>query len=559
MKQSTTGMQTSLSRVHDAEYLQVRAERLRWIINVRWVAMAGMGLSGAALQWSGYALQGLTPGWYLVIPAVLINLLFIVVLNLSLRGDPPPEKLEFRLRWQAYAQSTADAVLLTTLVYLNGGPEFPLYTIPLFAVFADAVLLSGFEIFVQANLAWFLLGFFFLGEYTGRLPSIPYLSPGYSQNLAKDWPAMWGELLAMGVLLNVAGFISLTVVGRMDRLEIRTRRMLARMREQVLRASADLAESSAGLSHGAADVNLVAGQMAATVQQIALGAAHQAGQLENISHNLEGLADASRSMARGAQETHQAAAETVSLGERGRQAARNATARMNEIAQLFAQTEQALQSLAQRSKEIGEIASAIDRFAERTDLLALNAGIEAARAGEHGRGFAVVAGEVKKLATSSSNSATRVAEMIQQIQDSLQAASKLMRSGNLGLADGLQTLAVVQKAVDEMSAVITHTEALSKGMEGLSQQQLDAHQRIVHAIGEVASAAEQTAAGAEEAAAAVEEQAATMSDFSQAVEQLADLAEQLKSDVAGLTGEQTAAPVPAAEAQPEGADNEAAV
>jgi methyl-accepting chemotaxis protein len=530
-----TSIISSLTPIQASEYLQVRAERLGWIIGLRWMTMVGLALASISNQVTGYALFSYTAGWFVVPPVVIVNLFFLYLLRRTTRANLPLDRLERSLRWQSYAQSTSDAFFLTLLVYLNGGAECPILAIPLFAVIIDAVVLSGFEIFIQANLATLLLAFFFIGEYLGLLPHMPFLAPRYYQGLASDLPAMLGRLFSMGFLLNVAAYLCLNLTGRLDGLEVRSRRVLAQMREQVLKATQDVADSSAGLSHGAADVNLVAEQMASTIQQIAQGAAHQASQLENVSHNLEGLADASSSVARGAQETHQAAAETVNLGERGRQAAQEATDRMNEIAQLFSQTEQALQSLAQRSKEIGEIASAIDRFAERTDLLALNAGIEAARAGEHGRGFAVVAGEVKKLATSSSNSATRVAEMIQQIQDSLQAVAALMRSGNTRLAEGLQTIAVVQGAVEEMSAVIVRTEELAKGMEGLSRKQLDAHQSIVHSIGEIASAAEQTAAGAEQAAAAVEEQASTMSDFSQAVNQLAELAEGLKREVASLT------------------------
>jgi methyl-accepting chemotaxis protein len=363
---------------------------------------------------------------------------------------------------------------------------------------------------------------------------MPFLAPQYQQGLARQLPAVLGRLFSMGIMMNVIGYLCLNIIGQLDRMEIRARRILAQVREQVLSASQDLANSSVGLGHGASDVTEVAEQMASTVQQIAQGAAHQASQLESISHNLEGLAAASRSVASSASETHKASAETVSAGERGRLAAQEATARMNEIALLFSQTEQALQALALRSKEIGDVALSIDRFAERTDLLALNAGIEAARAGEHGRGFAVVAGEVKKLATSSSNSAARVAEMVQQIQDSLQAVVSAMRDGNTRLAAGQQTLAVVQGVVEDISAVIARTEDLAEGMHDLSQKQLEAQQAIAHSIGEIASAAEQTASGAEQAAAAVEEQASSMNDFSRAVAQLAQLAEKLESNVSNL-------------------------
>ena len=45
-------------------------------------------------------------------------------------------------------------------------------------------------------------------------------------------------------------------------------------------------------------------------------------------------------------------------------------------------------------------------------MLALNASIEAARAGEHGKGFAVVAEEIRQLADQCSESADKIANVV---------------------------------------------------------------------------------------------------------------------------------------------------
>lgn len=63
--------------------------------------------------------------------------------------------------------------------------------------------------------------------------------------------------------------------------------------------------------------------------------------------------------------------------------------------------------------------SDVERIAEQTSLLALNASIEAARAGSAGRGFAIVASEVGKLATRSTGLSNEVRLLIESIRRDL--------------------------------------------------------------------------------------------------------------------------------------------
>ncbi len=67
------------------------------------------------------------------------------------------------------------------------------------------------------------------------------------------------------------------------------------------------------------------------------------------------------------------------------------------------------------SKEITEVVESVNDFAERTNLLAMNASIEAAHAGAAGRGFSVIAHEIKKLAQASADRAARIGEMASSI------------------------------------------------------------------------------------------------------------------------------------------------
>lgn len=122
----------------------------------------------------------------------------------------------------------------------------------------------------------------------------------------------------------------------------------------------------------------------------------------------------------------------------------DAEARSNEMAD-------SVQSLVSSTKEIAAIVDMINGIAEQTNLLALNATIEAARAGDSGKGFAVVAGEVKKLASETSDATLKISDLMQTIQTAVDATSAHVLSLKNVISMINESTVVISSAVEEQS------------------------------------------------------------------------------------------------------------
>ncbi|HEY1715021.1 MAG TPA: globin-coupled sensor protein [Solirubrobacteraceae bacterium] len=249
--------------------------------------------------------------------------------------------------------------------------------------------------------------------------------------------------------------------------------------------------------------------------------------VEQTSHAMNGIAEASSEVARGADqqatmlqrsrelsdEAADATARARELGELGAQAAGSTNDAMQRVRVSGQEAQAGIEELARKSGQIGGILDTITGIADQTNLLALNAAIEAARAGDHGRGFAVVAEEVRRLAEQSGDSATSIAELIQEIQQGINGVVGLVQQAATLADEGVETSERAQQAFVDIGDAIA---GISERVAGMADTSV-----------EIASVAEQSSAAAQEMSSATQETTAQSQEVTVSLSELARTADRV--------------------------------
>lgn len=237
------------------------------------------------------------------------------------------------------------------------------------------------------------------------------------------------------------------------------------------------ADVISGVKEAADTVALAGDELSASAEQMSRSSEGQAERAALVATSSEEMSQTVMEVARSANGISQSATQTAKTARDGEAIVGRAVTEVREIAATVNGSAELVQSLGERSQQIGEIVGVINEIADQTNLLALNAAIEAARAGEQGRGFAVVADEVRKLAERTAHATAEISTMIKAIQDEVAKAVGAMNDATDKVDSGVRLSAEagsalhnIVKSVDDLQLMVQQIASAADEMSATSDQ-----------------------------------------------------------------------------------------
>jgi methyl-accepting chemotaxis protein WspA len=317
-----------------------------------------------------------------------------------------------------------------------------------------------------------------------------------------------GLVVAIGISLVSAFFLARTIVTPLSamvssmevmrtgdlsaRLDLRRGDEFGSLADGFNRLADDLTTLIGDIQRTGIQINTSATEIAATSREHQATANEIAATTSEIGATSREISATSKELSRTMNGVTAVAEKTASLATSGQASLNRMEETIQQITAAAGSISAKLTVLNEKASNIGLVVTTINKVADQTNLLSLNAAIEAEKAGEYGRGFAVVATEIRRLADQTAVSTHDIDQMVRQMQSAVSAGVMGMEK----FTDEVrQAVIVVAQVSDELSQIIEQVQTLTPNFEsvneGMEAQSVAARQ-ISDALGQLSEAAQQT-------------------------------------------------------------------
>jgi methyl-accepting chemotaxis protein len=193
--------------------------------------------------------------------------------------------------------------------------------------------------------------------------------------------------------------------------------------DELAQISDRLVENGRSVSEGATAVTERTHEVSASIEAVANAAQEATRNVSSVSHSTDQMSQnmaqvslAAEAVASNAVEVEGSIRDISDAMATSRGNTEKAATVSRQGSEKATPVQQLLRELTESAEATGKIVALIQKVADQTNLLSLNASIEAASAGDAGKGFAVVANEVKDLARETTEATKKIELQISDMQ-----------------------------------------------------------------------------------------------------------------------------------------------